>query len=416
MATSWPKHPNGVPRLDDRHFLLPPPDGGIRSLGKLDPPVTISRDGRIVNGHEHYRSYRRRGVKDFALRVLPTLPDNELWAIALDLNQQRPEHAARPVWSYDAGNGYRVEAYPPLTGDGRSGELRTALQQAAYLSTRRQPKHSVLFIESRWLGDLQRANELHAPLGENVKQQRRLNEQAGLRAIEQRGRLLPAEGNYQIIHSDYRRFNWPMLNIIVADPPWDKIEDYREVGQFAKRRLLPGGLLLAIAGSKILTRVGEALESSGLENVDTLAIVYSRPLMSSSDHHRRIQSNWRPVLLFSQGDRRPDPLKRVWSNVITVYGKTEAHKLYHPWQQPYWPLYYWLQELSLPGDAIGDLFCGGGTIPLAAKSIGGLACISTDIDERAVSRARARLTEECPHEGVGFLETYRCERKPKGRG
>jgi predicted RNA methylase len=260
------------------------------------------------------------------------------------------------------------------------------------------------------------ANDLHAPLGENTKKQRRLNEQARLKAIEQRGRLLPVEGNCQIIHTDYRKFEWPMLDIIIADPPWDKVEDYREVGEFAKRRLKKGGLLFAIAGSKTLTKVGEALESSGLENVDTLAIVYTRPMMSMSDHHRRIQSNWRAVLLFSNGERRPDPLRRVWSNVITVYGQPEDHKLYHPWQQPYWPLYYWLQELSLPGDVIGDPFCGGGTVPLAAKSIGGLTCIGTDIDERAVLRARARLAEECPREGVGFLEKYRCERKPKGRG
>jgi hypothetical protein len=409
--TAWPKHPNGVPRLDDRLFRLPV--GAFKSLGDLDVPVTISRDGRIVSGHQQYRHYRRRGIKDFALRVLPDLPDEELWAIALDLNPARCEHAGRPVWSYEAGNGCKVEVYPPLTGDGQPGEVGMALQQAAYLATRRPRRHTVLSTESRWLGDLRRANDLKAPLGKNSKTQRRLNVETQRRIIEERGRLLPKEGNYQIVHSDYRTLEWPMLDLILADPPWDRIEDYRDVGEFAKRRLKQGGLLLAVAGSQKVTDVGRALAASGLTSVDTLAIVYSRPLMSTSDHHRRIQSNWRAVLMFSNGERRPDPLRRVWSNVITVYGQPAENKLYHDWQQPFWPIYYWLKSVTMPGDAVGDFFCGGGTVPLAAKSIGGLTCISTDIDERAVYRARARLAEESPREGVGFLETYRCERRPK---
>jgi hypothetical protein len=113
---TWPKHPNGVPRLDERFFRLP--EGAFRSLGSLDFPLTICRDGRILNGHQQYRYYRQHGIKDFTLRVLPALPDEELWAVALDLTARRHVHTARPSWSYTAGNGYQVEVFPQLTGDG----------------------------------------------------------------------------------------------------------------------------------------------------------------------------------------------------------------------------------------------------------------------------------------------------------
>lgn len=412
MAT-WPKHPNGVPRLDDSQFRLPAPDQAFRSVNNLDMPLTISRDGRIVNGHEQYRYYKRRGVKQFQLRVLPKLSDEELWAVALDLNPRRPEHAARPMWSYKASNGYEVEVFPPLTRNGHAAAIRTAVQQAAYLCSRKRKAHTILVSDVRGLNDVQKANELQAPLGETIKKQRRLNLAAIRQKAEERGRRLTVEGNYRIEHSDYRKLAWPKLDIIVTDPIWQNTVDYRELGEFAKRQLRPGGLLLAIAGSQKLADVGQALEASGLNPVDTLAIVYRTPMMSGSDHVRMIQSNWRPVLTFSQGERRPDPLERVWSNVVTVYGHPKNHKQYHDWQQPYWPIYYWLKAVVLPGDVIGDPFCGGGTVPLACKSIGRLTCIGTDIDQSAVHRSRARLVDECPREGMGFLERYRCERKPR---
>jgi hypothetical protein len=407
----WPKHPNGVPRLDDTSFHLPP--GDFRSLGSLDFPLTLCRDGRILSGHQQYRYYKRHGIKDFPVRVLPSLPDEELWAVALDLTDRRPEHAARPAWSFQASNGYQVEVLPPLNKAGQAEAIHTALQQAAYLSTRRWQRYPVLLIDSRRLDDVQRANELQAPLGENIKKQRRLNIEAHRRQIEERGRLLRAEGNYQIVHSDNRLYKWPRLNVIFTDPIWHDIATYRLLGQYARGRLEQGGLLFAVAGTSHEPEATQALLESGLTRVDTLVIAYRHTWLTDSRLHLRIRGMWRPVLLFTQGKTRPDPLLRIWSNLVTVYGRPPDSKLYHDWQQPYWPIYYWLKSVTLPGDVIGDPFCGGGTVPLAAKSIGGLTCYATDIDEGAVLRARARLAEECPREGVGFLEKYRCERRPQ---
>jgi DNA modification methylase len=208
-----------------------------------------------------------------------------------------------------------------------------------------------------------------------------------------------------------RAFPWPDLDIIFTDPPWKEMQLYRSLAQLAKNKLKPGGLLLTIAGSLFIPEVANILINSGLHYIDTLCFVYSRA--STALAGKPIKKVWKPVLLFSKGKPRLDPLGGDWSNAITVYSQRHESKQGHDWQQPYWPVYYWLSKVVQPGDTIADPFAGYGTTVPAAKSIGRLRCIATDLDQAAVFRARDRLSRECPKEGVGFLSKYESERKAR---
>ena len=97
-------------------------------------------------------------------------------------------------------------------------------------------------------------------------------------------------------------------------------------------------------------------------------------------------STWRPMLLFSHG---PPSRFAIISDVATVNGR-EAMKEWHDWQQPLAPFEKWITGMTTPGSLIGDPFSGTGTIALACK-LTGRRCLATEIDEKMVAVARARI-------------------------
>ena len=87
-------------------------------------------------------------------------------------------------------------------------------------------------------------------------------------------------------------------------------------------------------------------------------------------HPRRVQSNWKPILVYGGGPR--------FGDVFRSNGDGEG-KERHPWGQDYGAFTDIIERLTAPGAKVVDPFAGGGTTLFAAKALGRHA-IGCDID------------------------------------
>lgn len=97
---------------------------------------------------------------------------------------------------------------------------------------------------------------------------------------------------------------------------------------------------------------------------------------------RRVQSNWKPILVYGGGDR--------FGDVVRAEGIDAAAKSLHHWGQDYGAFHQIVERLTKPGQVVVDPFMGSGTTLLAAKSLGRHA-IGCDVDPEHVATARQRL-------------------------
>ena len=70
----------------------------------------------------------------------------------------------------------------------------------------------------------------------------------------------------------------------------------------------------------------------------------------------------------------------------------DGTRTHHDWGQDQSEVEYLLEKLTQPGELVVEPFCGGGSVPAAAKKLG-RRWIATEIDETTALIARKRLSE-----------------------
>ena len=192
---------------------------------------------------------------------------------------------------------------------------------------------------------------------------------------------------YQIVHADCRKFNWPDLDHIVADPPWEDLNLYHWFGSFASTRLRKGGSAFVQCKTVDLLKVGRILEDAGLTFVTELSIQFPQALPQWAFP---LNLTFRPVLLFANGKWNTQGLARRHDS-----SKAEDDfKPFHPWQQPMRPWERWLSGLTRPGEVVGDCFACTATVGCALKAVGGRFYIGTEIDEQNPRVGQGRLADQ----------------------
>ena len=109
---------------------------------------------------------------------------------------------------------------------------------------------------------------------------------------------------------------------------------------------------------------------------------YLTPAAGYVSHSARVQSNWKPVLVYGGGPRFADVLKSE--------GSDAGAKDLHYWGQDYGAFHTLIQRLTRPGQTVADPFAGSGTTLLAANALGRHA-IGADLDPTAIETARQRV-------------------------
>ena len=192
-----------------------------------------------------------------------------------------------------------------------------------------------------------------------------------------------------IITGDFRELSKQIedesIDLILTDPVYDRIDDYRDLARLAARILKPGGNCLAQAGHYYLVDVLNAMT----EYLDYVWMLAETLTYANSRYYGyRIRIKWKPWVWFSKGKR-----KGQWLFDSLQGGGRDKRS--HRWGDSLTFSLNCVERLTEPGDLVYDPFTGGGTT--------GEACIVTsrefighEIDPVVAKVARHRLANAVP--------------------
>jgi 16S rRNA G966 N2-methylase RsmD len=152
-----------------------------------------------------------------------------------------------------------------------------------------------------------------------------------------------------------------LFDAIITDPPYPReyLHVYETLAKHAPRLLKPGGSLLVMCGQSYLPEV-MALMTPYLQYAWTLS--YLTPGGQSAQiWQRKVNTFWKPVLWFTNGDYKGD-----WIGDVLKSDVNANDKRFHEWGQSESGMADIIERFTYPGQHILDPFLGGGTTGVVA--------------------------------------------------
>lgn len=277
--------------------------------------------------------------------------------------------AATRKWGLLLGEGQPGRPSGNVTsGDVIPGAERMAATRARQVAAIPEPDWEILFAKAK-------ANRKEA----YVKRALRLGRDANAPKPQRPdgpGTAEVREGDFREVLADLRD-----VDAIITDPPYPKeyLPLLGDLAKWSNAVLAEDGVLAVLLGQSHLPAAYELL-ARGRPYRWTMA--YLTPGAAYVSHQARVQSNWKPVLVYGGGPRFADMLRSE--------GLDAEAKHHHHWGQDFAAFCTLTDRLTAPGQLVVDPFCGGGTT-LAAAVATGRRSIGCDIDPAAVATTRERL-------------------------
>jgi hypothetical protein len=174
------------------------------------------------------------------------------------------------------------------------------------------------------------------------------------------------------------------VDLVLTDVPYveDFLPQLDELGAFAERVLVQGGLFITYAGQFYLPRIMEAL-GRHLTYRWMIASVWQGDGNWISAVNA--VSTWTAILMFSKGPWRHSVR---WPDV----SQPTREKLHHEWQKPLEEVETFAKYFSRPGSLVVDPCAGSFTAAVACRNLG-RRFIGCDIDAKGVAMGQKRLAE-----------------------
>jgi ParB-like chromosome segregation protein Spo0J len=382
---------------------------------KVILPVVKDENGDIIDGFQRVRACGELGIKDYPVLTLAGLTDDEKRDHAFVLNlvrrrlsqvQMRDLIAAELKRSPDLSDNWlahilgtsdktvaavrreliATSEIPKLDAlRGKDGKYRRVTRIVTNTSKEAEQAQQALQI----LGDQAPTKDLELRLAQSrVKRMQKLEMTKG-RDVQP-----PGDGDIRLYHCPFQRLEQVAgiepnsVTLVLTDPPYGQtfLPELDELGAFAARVLVDGGLLVTYSGiiwlDKVFAMLGKHLRYS-----------WSAASAWMGDgtviHPRQVTSKWKPLLIYSQGEWKK---RGRWQDLSLVKSK---EKDWHDWQQPLAEVENFVKYFSKRGDLVVDTCGGGFTTAVACRNLG-RRCIACDIDEAAVIRGQDRLAGKSP--------------------
>jgi ParB-like chromosome segregation protein Spo0J len=183
-------------------------------------------------------------------------------------------------------------------------------------------------------------------------------------------------GDFRDVLADLRD-----IDAIITDPPYphEFIPLLEDLAAWADKVLRPDGVLAVLMGQTYLPEVYRLLDG---HRPYRWTGCYLTPGNGYASMARRVQSNWKPLIIYGGGPR--------FADIIRSEGQDASAKSHHRWGQDYGAFHTIIERLTERGQTIADPFMGSGTTLLAAYALGRHA-LGCDTDPAAVTTARERL-------------------------
>lgn len=227
-----------------------------------------------------------------------------------------------------------------------------------------------------------RAGKLSLDRAERIIRDR-LAEKARIEQARREADAQPEPTTVDIRHGDFRQVLADLhgVHAIITDPPYpaEFLPLLGDLAAWADKVLAPDGVLAVLIGQTHLPEVYRLLDGG---RPYRWTGCYLTPGNGYVSHPRRVQSNWKPLLVYGGGPR--------FADVVRTEGSDADAKNNHKWGQDYGAFHTIVGRLTTPGQVVVDPFMGSGTTLLAAHALG-RHTIGCDIDPAHVAKARERL-------------------------
>jgi len=192
------------------------------------------------------------------------------------------------------------------------------------------------------------------------------------------------------------------IDLILCDPVYWNIDDYRWLGHLAERVLVPGGALLAQVGEAFYLDAQAAIrEAAELVHLPPIIEVYYFCTTAFQVGPARISSGYTPYIFATRGPRKTSIMNRF-------FGKRD--KAFHEWGDGANFAIQYISVLAAPGSVVLDPFTGGGTVPAAAKTLG-RHFVAFEIDAKTAAAARGRIANTQPPLPLEYVEQCGFDRE-----
>lgn len=198
------------------------------------------------------------------------------------------------------------------------------------------------------------------------------------------------KGDLRLFHCRFQeleataRLRPKSANLVLTDIPYVRefLPQLDELGAFAERVLVQGGLFITYAGQYYLPEIMESL-GRHLTYRWVIASVWQGDgnLISAIN----VVSTWTAILMFSKGPWRHSVR---WPDV----SQPKREKLHHEWQKPLEEVETFTKYFSRPGSLVVDPCAGSFTTALACKRLG-RKFVGCDSEAKCVAAGQKRLAE-----------------------
>lgn len=184
------------------------------------------------------------------------------------------------------------------------------------------------------------------------------------------------------------------VDAIITDPPYPRefLDCWLKLGEFAAKKLRPGGWLVAYSGQMFLPDVMARLEKSGLKYYWTMALYHNGTKQDVWGIDLNVM--WKPVIVYV----KPYPDSNNAKPKLDVKGKDDylisdkEEKGGHDWQQSESSVAKLISTFTTEGDFIVEPFAGSGTTLVVAHAMN-RKVVGAELDVDTYNISKARLKE-----------------------
>jgi ParB-like chromosome segregation protein Spo0J len=187
----------------------------------------------------------------------------------------------------------------------------------------------------------------------------------------------------EVRHGDFREVLADVgdVDAIITDPPYphEFIPLLGDLAEWADKVLTPDGVMAVLIGQTYLPEVYRLLDGHRPYRWTACYLTDGPGYVS---HPRKVQSNWKPLIVYGGGPR--------FADVVRSEGSDANAKTLHKWGQDYNAFHTIIERLTTRGQTVADPFMGSGTTLLAARALGRHA-IGCDTELEHVNTAKERV-------------------------
>lgn len=382
----------------------------------LQYPVIQDDKGNTLDGHQRERALKELGIKNYPVKVIAGLSEEEKWHYALSVNIKRRNLTTAQK---RALIGQELKRTPHLANNWLAEILGVDVKTVQ--STRKRLESTLEIPKLKKLKgkDGKRRTTKYAHIVANTPNEltlarkiaKKLPSSANGRTMDTvtaaryakrseteaaiNGRVVkpsPTDA-IRMYHCRFQNLEEKSgltknsVQLLLTDIPYDHtfVKQLPELAAFAERLLAPGGLLVSYSGQFYLPQVIEAFGEH---------LTYRWLAMSTWNGDSNmvfplnINSMCKPILIFSKGKWKK---RGQWIDVLKFDMTKE--KRWHPHQQPLKEVERLVGYFSKPKDLVVDPCMVAATTALACRNLG-RNFVGCDSDKKSVLMGQKRLREK----------------------